>query len=100
METTTLTYSVEWLARLHDDKSEGEASVFEGGDPAHSVAWAPWNRVLASHCASVLMYEVEFPLRTCVAVTVEALTPSGASPVIHAILVSGVGVASFSRTSC
>ena len=42
------------------------------------------------------MYEVEFPFRTCVAVIVEALAPSGASPVIHAILVSGVGDASLS----
>ena len=100
METTTFTYSVEWLARLHCDKSEGTASVVEGGVPAHSVAWAPWNRVLASHCASVLMYEVEFPFRTWVAVTVEALTPSGTSPVIHATLVSGVGAASLSGTSC
>jgi hypothetical protein len=38
------------------------------------------------------MYEVEFPLTTRVAVTVEALAPDGASPVIHATSVSGVAV--------
>ena len=54
------------------------------------------NRVLASQRPSGLMYEVKFPFKTFVAVIVEALAPSGTSPVIHAILVSGVAVASLS----
>jgi hypothetical protein len=44
------------------------------------------------------MYEVEFPFKNFVAVIVEALAPSGASPVIHAILVSREGEASVSIT--
>jgi hypothetical protein len=56
------------------------------------------NKVLASHRPSGLMYEVKLPFKTFVAVIVEALAPSGTSPVIHAILVSGVGVASLSGT--
>ena len=62
------------------------------------MAWSPLNRVLASHSSSVLMYEKTFPFQTCVAVIVEALTSAGTSPVIQAILVSGVGAASLSRT--
>lgn len=43
--------------------------------------------VLASHWESVLMYEVEPPLTTRVAVIVDALAPAGAVPVIHAVTV-------------
>jgi len=38
------------------------------------------------------MYEVDDPLTTWVAVTVEALAPAGALPVIHATWASGVAV--------
>lgn len=61
----------------------------EDGEPdmAHSVALAPSKRVLASHCVSVLMYEVEPPFTTWVAVIVEASASAGALLVIHAVTV-------------